>query len=144
MTSHIVFHESFTYKLTFEIANDAASTLMCDDATMFNVLDMFNVKFTQRMKIVDIDDLNHLAIQFAAKWDCEVMIFSTIEDKREQTMQFEAKKFYDTKEIEKFENIAFIDHLMITTTQQIFWSLYLSIMTLLKIIYSLTVFVDDL
>ena len=144
MASHIVFHKSFTYKLAPEIANDAASALMCGGATVFNVLDIFNVKPTQRVGFVGIGGLGHLAIQFAAKWGCEVVVFSATEDKREQATQFGAKEFYGTKGIEKFINIAPIDHLMVTTTQQISWPLYLPIMALPGTIYPLTLSAGDL
>lgn len=144
MASHIIFHESFTYKLSPEITNDAASALMCGGATVFNVLDMFKVKPTQRVGIVGIGGLGHLAIQFAAKWGCEVVVFSATEDKRNEAMRFGATEFYVTKGIEKFENIAPIDHLIVTTTQQIPWPLYLPIMALPGTIYPLTVSTGDL
>ena len=144
MASHVVFHESFTYKLPAEMANDAASALMCGGATVFNVLDMFNVKPTQRVGIVGVGGLGHLAIQFAANWGCEVVVFSATEDKREQALQFGATEFYATNGVGKLENIAPIDHLMVTTTQQIPWPLYIPIMALPGTIYPLTLSAGDL
>lgn len=144
MASHIVFRESFTYKLPPEISNGSAAALMCGGATVFNVLDMFNVKPTDRVGIVGIGGLGHLAIQFAAKWGCEVVVFSATEEKREQAMKFGAQEFHATTGLEKFENIEPINHLLVTTSQQIPWDLYIPIMTLPGTIYPLTVSFEDL
>ena len=144
MASHIVFHESFTYKLAPKMANDSAAALMCGGATVFNVLDMFNVKPTQRVGIVGVGGLGHLAIQFAAKWGCQVVVFSATEDKRDEAFRFGATEFHVTKGVEKFEGVAPIDHLMVTTSQQISWPPYLPIMALPGTIYPLTVSSDDL
>lgn len=125
------------------MSKEAASALMCGGATVFNVLDMFNIKPTERVGIIGIGGLGHLAISFAAKWGCEVVVFSATEAKREHAMQLGATEFYSTK-VEKFEGIAPIDHLMVTTSQQIPWPLYMSIMASPGTIYPLTVSADDL
>ena len=49
---------------------------------MFNALQIYNVRSTDRVKLVGIGDLGHLAIQFASKMGCEVVIFSGIEGKK--------------------------------------------------------------
>lgn len=133
MASHIIFRESFTYKLPPAISNEAASALMCGGATVFNVLDMFNIKPTDRVGIVGVGGLGHLAIQFAAKWGCGVIVFSATEGKKEQAMTLGATEFHTTKGIEKFENIAPVDHLMVTTSMQIPWPLYLQSWHLLEL-----------
>ena len=144
MASHIVFYESFTNELPPAISNEAASTLMCGGATVFNVLDMFKVKSTERVGIVGMGDLGHLAVQFVAKWGCEVVVFFGSEDKREQAMQFGAAEFHATKDLDHFENVAPIDHLMVTTSMQVPWPLYLPIMASLGTIYPLTLSDVDL
>jgi D-arabinose 1-dehydrogenase-like Zn-dependent alcohol dehydrogenase len=143
MASHTVFHESFTYRLPPAISKEAASALMCAGATVFNILDMFNIKPTERVGIVGIGGLGHLAVQFAAKWGCEVVVFSATEDKREHATQLGATEFRVTG-VEKLEGIAPIDHLMVTTSQQIPWPLYMSLMASQGTIYPLTFSADDL
>lgn len=144
MASHIVFRESFTHKLPPELSNEAGSALMCGGATVFNVLDMFKVKPTDRVGIVGLGGLGHLAVQFAAKWGCKVVVLSATEDKREQAMQLGATEFHVTQDLEELKKVAPIDHLMVTTSVQVPWSLYLSVMASPGTIYPLTVSEDDL
>ena len=142
MASHIVFRESFVYKISTSISNEAASALMCGGATVFNVLDMFSVKPTERVGIVGVGGLGHLAIKFAAKWGCELIVFSGTESKEEEVISWGATQFHVTKDRDKLEDVTPIDHLMVT--QQLHWPLYLSIMASFGTIYPLTFAEGDL
>lgn len=142
MASHAVFRESFLYKVPAGMSNQTASALMCGGATVFNVLDMYNVKPTERVGIVGVGGLGHLAIQFAAKWGCEVVVFSRTERKKEECMMLGAHEFHATKGVDEFRDIAPIDHMMILTSEQVPWQLYLPIMAAPGTIYPLTV-VDE-
>ena len=144
MASHAVFRESFLYGVPDGMSNANAAALMCGGATVFNVLDMFSVKPTERVGIVGVGGLGHLAIQFAAKWGCEVVVFSGTEGKREVAMELGARHFYATKGLRKggVEGIRKIDHLMVTTSGQIDWELYMSVMASPGTIYPLSV-VDE-
>ena len=51
------------------------------------------MKPTDRVGVLGIGALGHLAIQFAAKMGCDVVAFSGSESKREEAMQFVASEF---------------------------------------------------
>lgn len=144
MASYIVFREAFVYKLPPKIDKEAACALMCGGATVFNVLDMFAVKPTERVGVIGVGGLGHLAIQFAAKWGCKVTVFSANESKREDAIRLGATDFIVvTKETGTLEGIAPIDHLIVTSSMAIDWQLYLTAMASPGSVYPLTVVGQD-
>lgn len=144
LASHAVFRESFLYKIPPALSSESAAALMCGGATVFNVLDMYNVKPTDRVGVVGIGGLGHLAIQFAAKWGCEVAAFSRTSSKEYDAICLGAKEFYVTKGRRELKIDAPIDHLLVTTRTQVQWSLYLPIMASPSAIYPLSVDEADL
>lgn len=128
MASHIVFRESFVYKVPPGIDREAACALMCGGVTVFNIFDMFAVRPTDRVGIVGVGGLGHLAIQFGAKWGCKVVVFSGNEDKREDAMRLGASEFVlVNKETKTLEDITPVQHLIVTSSMQIDWQLYCSV-----------------
>ena len=76
--------------------------------------------------------------------DIEVVVFSGTESKKEEAMSLGANEFYATKGLKKIENVAPIDHLLVCTSMQPDWMLYLDIMAPSGTIYPLTVSEGDL
>ena len=140
-----MFRENHLYKVPAGLSNAAAAALQCGGATVFNVLDMYNVRPTQRVGIIGLGGLGHLAVQFASKWGCDVVVFSGTESKREEALKLGAREFYCTKGITEFDkNIQPVDHLLVTTSVQIPWAMYMAIMQLPGTIYPLTLSEDNL
>lgn len=83
---------------------------MCGKATVFKVLDMFNVKPTDRVGVVGIRGLSHPAIQFASKWGCQIVVFSSSEDKTKQALKFGATHSIATQGVQEFKDIAPTEH----------------------------------
>jgi len=87
-----------------------------------------------------------LAIQFAAKTGCDVVVFSGSEDKREEAMKLGAKEFYATKGVSDFSSLGIkpIERLFITTSAKLDLSQYYSILTPQATVLPLTVADGDL
>jgi len=90
--------------------------------------------------------LGHLAIQFAAKIGCDVVVFSGSEDKREEAMRLGAKEFYATKGVSDLTSFGMkpIERLVITTSAKLDLSQFYSIITPQATILPLTVADGDL
>ena len=144
MASHSIFRAAFLFKIPSALSNEDAAPLMCGGATVFNILDMYNIRPTDRVGILGVGGLGHLAIQFAAKWGCEVVVFSGTENKKEEALSLGAKEFYATKGVSELKLSVPIDHLLVTTSAQVPWSLYLLIMAAGGTIYPLSVDEGDL
>jgi len=90
-----------------------AAPLFCAGITVFTPLAKY-VKPTDRVGVVGIGALGHLAIQFASKMGCDVVAFSGTEGKREEVLGLGASEFVVTKGVEKLKlEGRGIDHLLV-------------------------------
>ncbi|KAL4890655.1 chaperonin 10-like protein [Aspergillus ambiguus] len=126
--THGVWREAFLFKIPESLSNEDAAPLMCGGSTVFNAMHIADVKPTSRVGIVGIGGLGHLAIQFAAKMGCQVVVFSGTESKREEALKLGATEFYATKGAKQLEIGKKLSHLIVTTSVQPDWSLYINIL----------------
>jgi D-arabinose 1-dehydrogenase-like Zn-dependent alcohol dehydrogenase len=107
---------SALFKIPDEIASEDAGPLMCAGATVWGALYEYGIKSGDRVGIVGIGGLGHLAIQFAAKMGMEAVVFSSSESKRQEALDFGASEFYATSNPGNLKDITKINHLLITTS----------------------------
>ncbi|KAF8160574.1 chaperonin 10-like protein [Mycena galopus ATCC 62051] len=141
--SHAIWDASFLFKVPDGLAPEHAAPLMCGGATVFEVIESYNIRPTQRVGVVGVGGLGHLAIQFLAKMGASVVVFSSTNSKREEALRLGAAEFYATQGVEHFE-MAKLDHLMVTTSFLPNWKPFLSVMKPKSTIYPLTVSSGDL
>ncbi|PNS19120.1 NADP-dependent alcohol dehydrogenase 7 [Sphaceloma murrayae] len=135
-----VWHESFLFKIPDGISDTDAAPLMCGGATVFNALHLYDVQPTERIGVVGVGGLGHLAIQFAAKMGCEVVVFSGSPAKKDEAMRLGAKEFHALKEEKDLKNTTKpIDRLLVTTSAQPDWSVYVPILAPGAIVFPLSV-----
>ncbi len=140
--SHTVFREAYLFKIPDSIPNEYAAPLMCGGATVFNALEMYGVRGTDRVGIIGVGGLGHLAIQFAANMGCEVVVFSGTDSKKEEAMKLGALEFHAMKGVkgpEDLKNVKHINHLLVTTSAKPDYSLYASILAPGATIFPLSV-----
>ncbi|KAJ7628814.1 putative NADP-dependent alcohol dehydrogenase C 2 [Roridomyces roridus] len=138
--THAIWDASWLFKIPKEIAPEHAAPLMCAGATVFAIIDSYNIRPTDRVGVVGIGGLGHLAIQFLAKIGGRVVVFSNTEAKREEAMKLGAAEFYPTTGVQKLDIGVTLDHLIITANlvpDQ--WMLYMSVMSNMGSVYPLTV-----
>ena len=116
--SHVVWDADALIPIPDGIESEYAGPLMCGGITVWGALSVYNVRPSDRVGVVGIGGLGHLAIQFAAKMGCEVVAFSGTESKREEALKFGAKEFYATKGITDFSHVKKVNHLLITSSFQ--------------------------
>ncbi|KAJ4372247.1 hypothetical protein N0V83_004021 [Neocucurbitaria cava] len=91
--------ETYLHKIPEGMASEHAAPLQCAGATTYNALVQV-VKPGDRVGILGIGGLGHLAIQFARKLGTDVVVFSTSRSK-EEAKQLGASEFYLLDELEK-------------------------------------------
>lgn len=143
-SSHAIWKEDFLFPIPHAIASEHAAPLMCGGATVFNALQFHGVKSTDRVGIIGVGGLGHLAIQFASKMGCQVVVFSGTDSKKDQAMELGATEFYPTKDVKQLKIGKPIDHLLVTTSSQPDWSMFLPVMAPSGTIYPLSVSEGDL
>lgn len=137
--THAVWREAFVFKIPDGLSNEDAGPLMCGGSTVWNAMHLAQVRPTARVGIVGVGGLGHLAIQFAAKMGCQVVVFSGTDNKREEAMKLGATEFYATKGVKQLEIGKPIDNLLVTTSSQPDWSVYLPVMAPGSVISPLSV-----
>ncbi|PYH92132.1 GroES-like protein [Aspergillus ellipticus CBS 707.79] len=141
--SHAVWREAFLFKIPEGVSNEDASPLMCGGSTVFNALHVAKVKPTDRVGIVGIGGLGHLAIQFAAKMGCEVVVFSGTDSKKEEALQLGAREFYATKGVKELKIGKPLNSLVVSTSSQPDWNLYAPVLAPGAVISPLSVANED-
>ena len=139
LASHAVWRESYLFKIPESIPNEYAAPLQCGGATVFNALEMYDTRPTERVGIIGVGGLGHLAIQFASKFGCDVVVFSGTDSKKEEAMKLGAHEFYATKGLKELKVSKPIDRLLVTTSAQPDWSLYEPILAPEAAIFPLSV-----
>lgn len=141
--THAVWRESFLFKIPDGISNEDSAPLMCGGSTVWNALHVGGVKPTSRVGIVGIGGLGHLAIQFAAKMGCDVVVFSGSDSKREEALKLGAKEFYATKGAKELNIGKPLNNLIVSTSSQPDWKLYVNVLAPGAVISPLSVDNED-
>ena len=139
MGSHAIWKADYLFKVPDSIENLYAAPLMCGGATVFNAMQLHGVKSTDRVGVIGVGGLGHLAIQFAAAMGCEVVVLSGTESKKEEAIKLGAKEFYATKGKKELDIGRPLDHLLVTASAQPDWNMYMPIMAPRATIYPLSV-----
>ncbi|KAJ7629971.1 chaperonin 10-like protein [Mycena polygramma] len=137
--SHAIWDASFVFHVPEGLSPEFAAPLMCGGATVFNVIETYNIRPTDRVGVVGVGGLGHMAIQFLAKMGASVIVFSSTDSKREQARGLGATEFYATKDVKALEIGKPLDHLIVTTNSLPNWNLFLDIMKPKGFIFPLTV-----
>ena len=105
----------------------SAGPLLCAGVTVFSPLSTFGVKPTQRVGVVGIGGLGHLALQFAAAWGCEVTAFTSQEAKYAEARALGAHHVISSQDTEAHRALAgSLDFLLVTVNVPLDWSALLA------------------
>jgi uncharacterized zinc-type alcohol dehydrogenase-like protein len=104
-----------------------AGPLFCGGVTVFNPLVQFGVKPTDRVGVVGIGGLGHLAVKFLNKWGCEVTAFTSSEKKADEARKFGAHNVVASGDSQKLAALAgSLNFILVTANVTLDWNAYLN------------------
>ncbi len=102
-----------------------AGPLFCAGITVFNPLVQFNIKPTDKVAVIGIGGLGHLALQFLNAWGCEVTAFTSSEKKRQEALAMGAHHCINSRDKKEIAQAADQFDLIISTVDvKLNWNAY--------------------
>ena len=101
--------------------------LFCAGSTVFSPLLEFGIKPTDRVGVVGIGGLGHLALRFLNAWGCEVTAFTSSLSKQAEAMSLGAHKVVASTDGKALKAIAgTLDFLLVTASADLDWNAMLA------------------
>ena len=102
-----------------------AGPLFCGGLTVFNPIVQFDVRPTQRVGVIGIGGLGHLALQFLSKWGCEVTAFTSSDSKAEAALKLGAHRIVNSRSDAALDDAAgSLDLILSTVNVPLNWQKY--------------------
>ena len=121
-------HATWVIPLPKEIDSTRAGPLFCGGITVFNPLIQFDVRPMQRVGVVGIGGLGHLALMFLKHWGCEVIAF-TSQAKMEEAISLGATKAVSSRDASSFAALrGSLDFILVTASASLDWQSYLDLL----------------
>ena len=111
--------------LPTKIDAQSAGPLFCGGITVFNPLVQFGVKPTDRVAVIGIGGLGHMALQFLNAWGCQVTAFTSSAAKREEALKLGAHQTINSRDPEAIKAAAGqFDLILSTVNVKLDWNAY--------------------
>jgi len=110
-----------------QIEAETAGPLFCAGITVFNPIVQLDIKPTDRVGVIGIGGLGHMALRFVDAWGCEVTAFSTSPEKEAEAREFGADHFVNSRDPKALEEIAGSFALILSTVSaSLDWNAYIA------------------
>jgi alcohol/geraniol dehydrogenase (NADP+) len=120
-------HWQWAVKLPENMDISKAGPLFCGGITVFNPFVQNDIKPTDKVAVVGIGGLGHLALQFADKWGCEVTAFTTNLSKTDELKSLGADYVVNTRDDDELTKLAGkFDMILVTINVPLNWELYMN------------------
>lgn len=109
-----------------DIELESAGPLLCAGITVFNPLVQFDIKPTDKVGVIGIGGLGHMALQFLNAWGCDVTAFTSNEDKINEVLKLGAHQAINSCDQKKIKGVAGeFDLILSTVDANLDWNTYI-------------------
>ncbi len=120
-------HEVWATPLPDALDAAKAGPLFCGGITVFNPIVEMDVRPTDRVGVVGIGGLGHLALQFLNKWGCEVTAFTSTGPKAVEARGFGAHHVVNSRDPDAIAALSgSLDFILVTANATLPWDAYVS------------------
>ncbi len=125
----IVVDSRFAYPLPAAMPSDVGAVLMCAGVTVYHPLKEYLKPTAQKIGIIGVGGLGHLAIQFARALGYEVTAISSLPEKKEEALKLGAHHFIVSSDTVALRDVAYgFDLLLCTASSNVKWEPLLEIL----------------
>jgi alcohol/geraniol dehydrogenase (NADP+) len=122
-------HWAWAVPLPVGVEPASAGPLFCGGITVFNPLVQFGVKPTDRVGVIGIGGLGHLALQFLRKWGCEVIAFTSSDAKSAEAIAMGAHQTINSRDSAALGRISgSVNFLLNTANADLDWNAMLNVL----------------
>lgn len=120
-------HEEWAVPIPSGLDPSKVGPMFCGGLTVFNPIVQFDVQPTDRVGVIGIGGLGHLALQFLNKWGCHVTAFTSTDAKSEEAKAMGAHTTVNSRDAAALKKLAgAFDFLLCTVNVSLDWSAYLA------------------
>ncbi len=120
-------HEAWAVKIPDAVDLAKAGPLFCGGLTVFNPIQQFDIRPTQRVGVVGIGGLGHMALMFLRAWGCHVTAFTSSEAKAEEAKQMGAHDVLNSRDAKALRRAGgSFDFILVTVNVGLDWNAYLN------------------
>ena len=105
-STRITVNQDYVLRIPDALPLDRAAPLLCAGITTWSPLRDYGVKAGDRVAVVGLGGLGHMAVKLAAAMGAEVAVLSTSESKREAALALGANEFAVTRDPATFKQLA--------------------------------------
>jgi uncharacterized zinc-type alcohol dehydrogenase-like protein len=104
-----------------------AGPLFCGGITVFNPIVQLGIKPTDRVGVIGIGGLGHMALAFLNKWGCEVTAFTSSDSKKQEALSLGAHRVVNSRDSAQLASIAgSLDFILSTVNVTLDWPTYIN------------------
>jgi uncharacterized zinc-type alcohol dehydrogenase-like protein len=128
-SNKIVADENYVLKVSDKLPLEKVAPLLCAGITTYSPLRYWKVSAGQKVGVVGLGGLGHMAVKFAVSFGADVTVLSTSPSKKTDAMRLGAHKFVVTKDEEEIKKLAnYFDFILDTVSAPHDYNLFLGLL----------------